>query len=60
VFWKKKEPCFHEWKLSDYHSGVDASFEVFYKYEITCVKCNKSRNVDKYDFDKMKDLGLLK
>lgn len=57
---KKKEVCFHEWKLSDYRTYVDISFESCHVYEITCLKCQKSREIDEYEYNKMKLLGLIK
>lgn len=57
---KKKEKCFHEWKLSDYKTYVDISFETYEVYEITCLKCLKPRRVNAYELHKMKSLGLIK
>ena len=63
--------CVHEWYLIDYQSeqvycyqseqvycGVDV--DVINKYTIGCVKCNKTKVVDRYDYNEMIDLGLIK
>lgn len=57
---KRKEKCkFHEWKMSDFRIHYSI-YDVEKLYEITCVKCNKSRVVEEYAFYEMKELGLIK
>lgn len=60
---EKKELCFHEWQLADYHitdsyNGVDV--DIIHKYEIGCHKCEAIKTVDDYEFSRMKTLGLIK
>ena len=55
--------CVHEWYLIDYQSeqvycGVDV--DVVDKYTVGCVKCNKTKVVDQYDYNAMIELGLIK
>lgn len=60
---EKKELCFHEWQLADYHitdsyNGVDV--DILHKYELGCHKCKRIKTVDSYEFSRMCELGLLK
>lgn len=59
MFFRKKEICFHEWKLVDYNNHVSAYLEICEKYEIGCPKCNRTKTVDKYAYSKMKSQGLI-
>lgn len=61
MWFKKKEKChFHEWRLSDYKTHVTLCDDIEKRYELTCVKCFKTRSVDAYDLGQMKKLGLVK
>ena len=59
MFWKKKEPCFHEWKVSDFRTNFDIMGDRESNYEITCIKCNKQRILGVYTYEKMKDMNLI-
>lgn len=64
MFFKKKhkevrETCFHEYRIVDYNSYVDSSFAIEKRYELGCVKCGTTRNVDEYVFEEMKGIGLV-
>lgn len=60
---EEKELCFHEWQLADFsifdnYNGVDVDIE--HKFEIGCHKCKRIRTVDSYEFNRMRELGLIK
>ena len=52
---KKPEPiCLHEWHLIDtyvsyYDTGVSIDSEK--RYKIACLKCNRIRDMNEYDYD---------
>ena len=57
---KRKEKCkFHEWKMSDFRIDI-TPYDVDKLYEITCLKCDKSRTVNEYEYEHMIKLGLIK
>lgn len=61
MFWKKKkEVCFHDWKVSDF--GVISNFmgDSDDIYSITCTKCKKTRNMDSYEFNRMSSKGFIR
>ena len=56
---KRKEKCkFHEWKMSDFRIDI-TPHDVDRIFEITCLKCNKSRIISEYTFVEMGRLGLI-
>lgn len=62
-FFKRKpaEPiCKHTWELIDYDSYVDSSLAVVKRFKLGCLKCNRDKTVDEYDYGKMNRLGLIK
>ncbi len=60
MFWKKKEPCFHEWKVADFRVTCSSMADIENLYDIACIKCYKKRVLDDYEYHKMKSKGFLK
>lgn len=60
---KEERPlCFHEWKVADVmveyeYNGV-AEDSVDY-YETGCVNCGKIRKVDRYEYLRMCNAGMI-
>lgn len=57
---RQQKLCLHSWTLADYHGYVDASNDYEHIYTLKCLKCNKTRDIDMYDYYKMQELGLIK
>jgi hypothetical protein len=59
MFFRKKN-CLHKWVLFDYKKYVDESLGIEENYILGCEKCKKKRYVDKFEFENMKKIGLIK
>lgn len=64
MFFKKKkkeekEICFHEWRVIDFVSEIDSSLAYEEHYELGCVKCCRTKIVDKYGFKELVKVGLI-
>lgn len=60
---EKKSKCFHEWCVVDFEEIVesDGTCTDFNEYYILgCEKCENTRRVDEFVFEKMKQTGLIK
>lgn len=60
MFWNKKEPCFHEWKVSDFYISYSFMADADNIYKIICTKCKKERTLNEYDYGQMEAKGFIK
>lgn len=59
MFWKRKEPCFHDWKTFDFRVSYSPMSDMDNLYDIACTKCLKTRTVREYEYNKMKTRGFI-
>ena len=61
MFFKKKKetPCIHNWHVADYREEFDWMSHLEKYYVLVCTNCSSKRNVDEYQFEKMKRIGMV-
>lgn len=63
VIFEKTPKCKHYYSLNDYYTtyinnGCDVDLEE--RYVLYCCNCETTRTVNQYDYNRMKELGLIK